>query len=169
MDILFFISSWVHLDTLLFLKGLFHWNFPLFMNINLFIISYNFLMCILIILMLTFILLILIVLYLLFYLINFQFSSVQSLNRVRIFATPWITACQVSLSITKSRSSFKLMSIKWVTTPSHLILCHPLFLLPPIAPSVRGFPMSQIAWGSQSIGVSASASVLPMNTQDWPH
>ena len=52
---------------------------------------------------------------------------------------------------------------------SHLILCCPLLLLPPIPPSIRVFSMSQLfAWGGQSIGVSASASVLPMNTQDWP-
>ena len=52
--------------------------------------------------------------------------------------------------------------------PSHLIICHPLLLLPSIPPSIRAFPMSQLfAWGGQIIGVSASASVLPMNTQAW--
>ena len=56
-----------------------------------------------------------------------QFSSVQSLSRVWLFATPWIAACQDSLSITSSRSSLKLMSIKSVMPSSHLILCHPLF------------------------------------------
>ena len=61
-----------------------------------------------------------------------QFSSVQSLSRVRLFATPWIAARQASLSITNSRSSLKLTSIKSVMPSSHLILCHPLFLLPPI-------------------------------------
>ena len=66
-----------------------------------------------------------------------QFSSVQSLSRVRLFATPWIAACQASLSITNSQSSFKLMSIKWVMPSSHLILCRPLLLLPPIPPSIR--------------------------------
>ena len=51
---------------------------------------------------------------------------------------------------------------------SHLILCRPLLLLPPILPSIRVFPMSQVlAWGGQSIGVSASTSILPMNSQDW--
>ena len=51
---------------------------------------------------------------------------------------------------------------------SHLILCHPLLLLPPIPPSIRSFPVSQLfTSGGQSIGISASASVLPMNTQDW--
>jgi len=65
-----------------------------------------------------------------------QFSSVQSLSRVWLFATPWITARQASLSITISRSSLKLTSIKSAMPSSHLILCHPLFLLPPIPPSV---------------------------------
>jgi len=68
-----------------------------------------------------------------------QFSSVQSLSRVRLFVTPWIAAHQASLSITSSRSSFKLMSIELVMPSSHLILCHPLFLLPPIPPSIRVF------------------------------
>ena len=67
------------------------------------------------------------------------FSSVQSLNRVRLFATPWITAHQASLSITNSRSSLKLTSIESVMPSSHLILCRPLLLLPPIPPSVRVF------------------------------
>ena len=68
-----------------------------------------------------------------------MFSSVQSLSRVRLFATPWITARQASLSITNSRSSPKLTSIKSVMPSSHLILCRPLFLLPPIPPSIRVF------------------------------
>ena len=84
------------------------------------------------------------------------------------FATPWIAARQASLSITNSQTLLKLMSIESVMPSSHLILCHPLLLLGPIPPSIRVFPMSQLfAWGGQSIGVSASASVLPMNTQDW--
>ena len=66
-------------------------------------------------------------------------SSVQSLSRVRLFATPWITARQASLSITNSRRSLKLMSIKSVMPSSHLILCRPLLLLPPIPPSIRLF------------------------------
>ena len=70
---------------------------------------------------------------------KYQFSSVQSLSRVRIFATPWIAACQASLSITNSRSSLKLMSIKSMMLSSHLILCCPLLLLPPIPPSIRVF------------------------------
>ena len=66
-------------------------------------------------------------------------SSVQSLSRVRLFAAPWIAAHQASLSITNSRSSLKLMSIESVMPSTHLILCHPLLLLPPISPSIRVF------------------------------
>ena len=69
-----------------------------------------------------------------------QFSSVQSLRHVQLFATPWISARQASLSITNSRSSSKLMSIESVMPSSHLILCHPLLLLPQIHPSIRVFP-----------------------------
>ena len=68
-----------------------------------------------------------------------QFSSVQSLSRVWLFATPWIAACQASLSVTNSRSSLRLRSIESVMPSSHLILCHPLLLLPPITPSIRVF------------------------------
>ena len=68
-----------------------------------------------------------------------QFSSVQSLSRVRLFATPRIAACQASLSITNSRSSLRLTSIESVMPSSHLILCCPLLLLPPIPPSIRVF------------------------------
>ena len=68
-----------------------------------------------------------------------QFSSVQSLSHVRLFATPRIAACQASLSITNSRSSLKLMSIESVMPSSHLIFCRPLLLLPPVPPSIRGF------------------------------
>ena len=67
------------------------------------------------------------------------FQSVQSLSRVQLFATPWIAAHQASLSITNSRSSLKLMSIKLVMPSSHLILCRTLLLLPPIPPSIRVF------------------------------
>ena len=65
---------------------------------------------------------------------SFQFSSVQLLSHVRLFATPWITACQASLSITNSRSLLKLMSIESDVPSSHLILCRPLLLLLPIPP-----------------------------------
>ena len=68
-----------------------------------------------------------------------QFSSVQSLSLVRLFATPRIAARQASLSITNSQSSLKLTSIKSVMPSSHFILYHPLFLLPPISPSIRVF------------------------------
>ena len=66
-------------------------------------------------------------------------SSVQMLNHVQLFATPWITARQVSLSITNFQSSHKLMSIESVMPSSHFILCRPLLLLPPIPPSIRVF------------------------------
>ena len=69
----------------------------------------------------------------------FQFNSVQSLSSVRLFETPWIAAHQASLSITNSWNSLKLISIKSVMPSSHLILCHPLLLLPPIHPSIRVF------------------------------
>ena len=68
-----------------------------------------------------------------------MFSSVQSLSRVRLFATPWIAACQASLFITNSRSSLRLTSIESEMQSSHLILCCPLLLLPPIPPSIRVF------------------------------
>ena len=68
-----------------------------------------------------------------------QFSSVQSLSRVRLFVTPWIAARQASLSITKSRSLLKLIPIESVMPSNYLILCRPLLLLPPIPPSIRVF------------------------------
>ena len=96
-----------------------------------------------------------------------QFSSVQSLSRIRLFATPWIAACQASLSITNSQSSFRFASIESVMRSSHLILCRPLLLLPSIFLMTGSFQISQLfSSGGQSIGVSASTSVLPMNTQD---
>ena len=96
-----------------------------------------------------------------------SFSSVQSLSRVRLFATPWI-ARQASLSITISRSSLRLMSIESMMPSSHLILGHPFLLLPPIPPSIRVFSNESLfAWGGQSTGVSASASFLPKKSQGW--
>ena len=68
-----------------------------------------------------------------------QFSSVQWLSRVRLFATPWIAARQASLSITNSQSSLRFTSIESVMPSSHLILCRPLLLLPPIPPSIKVF------------------------------
>ena len=70
---------------------------------------------------------------------NYTFRSLQSLSRVRLFATPWITARQASLSITNSRRSLKLTCIESVMPSSHLILCSPLLLLPPIPPIIRVF------------------------------
>ena len=91
---------------------------------------------------------------------------VQLLSRVRLFATPWITARQASLSITNSQSLLKLMPIELVMPSKHLVLCCPLILLPSIFPSIRYFPMSRLfPSGGQSTG--ASASVLPMNIQGW--
>ena len=93
----------------------------------------------------------------------------QSLSHVQLFATPWTVARQVLLSSTFSRSLLKFMS-HWVsdTISNHLILCHPLLFLPSIFPTSGSFPVSWlIASGGQSIGASASASVLSMNIQGW--
>ena len=96
-------------------------------------------------------------------------SSVQlSHSVVSLFATPWTAARQASMSITNSRSLLKLMSIKSVMPSNHLIFCCPLLFLPSILPSIRVFSSESvlcIRW--PSIGASASASVLPMNIQDW--
>ena len=75
-----------------------------------------------------------------------EFSSVQLLSRVRLFVTQWIVARQASLSITNSRSSPRLMSIESVMPSSHLILCHPLLLLPSIFPSIRVFSNESALW-----------------------
>ena len=94
-----------------------------------------------------------------------QFSSC-----VRLIVTPGTAVCQASLSIINSRSLLKLMSIESVMPSNHLILCRPLLPLPSIFPASGSFQMSQFfASGAQSTGVSASASVLPMNTQGWSH
>ena len=93
--------------------------------------------------------------------------SVQSLSHVWLFATTGTAACQASLSITNSWSLLKLMSVELVMPSHHLILCPPLPLPPSIFPSIRAFSNESvlyIRW--PSIGVSASASVLPMNIQD---
>ena len=79
----------------------------------------------------------------------------------------WTTAHQASLSFTVSRSLLKLMSVESVMLSKHLILCHPLFILLSIFPESGSFPVSQFTSGGQSIGTSASASVLPMNIQGW--
>ena len=99
---------------------------------------------------------------------KYPLSSVQSLSRVQIFVTPWTAAHQASLSITNPRSLLKLMSIETVMLPSpnNLILVIPFSWLQSF-PASRSFPMSQFfASGGQSIDISASASVLPMNIQD---
>ena len=98
-----------------------------------------------------------------------QFSSVQSLSRVPLFATPWTGACQAFLSIINSWSLHKPMSIKLVMPFNHLILCGPLLLTPLVFPSIQVFSnesVLRIRW-PKSIGVSASASLLPRNIQDW--
>ena len=93
---------------------------------------------------------------------------VQLLSHVWLVDTPWTAAQQASLSFTVSWSLLKLMSIESVMSSSYLILCHPLILLPQSFPASGSFPVSCLfASGGQSIGVSASISVLPMNSQDW--
>ena len=92
---------------------------------------------------------------------NCRVVSVQSLSHVWFFVTPWTAARQASLSITSSRSLLTLMFIESIMLSNQLFLCHLLLLLPSILPSIRVFPMSQsFISGGQSIGVSASASVL---------
>ena len=108
--------------------------------------------------------------------------SVQSLSCVQISVIPWTAACQASLSITKFRSLFKLMSIELVMPSSHLILLFlpwelpwegdflviPFSSCPQFLPASGSFPISQLfTWGGQITGVPALASVPPMNTQDW--
>ena len=94
-------------------------------------------------------------------------SSVQLFSCVWLFVTPWTATHQASLSITNSQSLLKLMSIESVMPSNHLILCHPLLHLQSFQAS-GSFQMSQFfTSGGQSIRVSASASVFPMNIQDW--
>ena len=97
------------------------------------------------------------------------FGSVQfSRSVMSDSVTPWMAAHQASLSITNSRSSLKLTSIESVMPSSHLILCCPLLLLPPIPPNIRVFSNeSTLSMKWPSTRVSASASFLPKNTQDW--
>ena len=104
-----------------------------------------------------------------------QFSSVQSLSRVRLFATPRIAARQASLSITNSRSSLRLTSIELVMPSSHLILCRPLLHLPSIIPSIRVFSNDSILhmrwpkyWNfSFSISPSNEHPGLISSRMDW--
>ena len=94
-----------------------------------------------------------------------QFSSVQS---CLTFADPWTATRQASLSITNSRSLLKLMFIELLMPSNHLILCYPLSSCLQSFQASGSFSMSQFfTSGGQSIGVSASASVLPINIQDW--
>ena len=104
-----------------------------------------------------------------------QFSSVQSLSRVRLFATPWIAARQASLSITNSQSLLKLMSIESGMPSNHLILCRPLLLLPSIFPSIRVFSNEsalRIMWPKYwsfrfNISPSSDHSGLISFRMDW--
>ena len=106
---------------------------------------------------------------------GFFFSSVQSLSRVQLFATPWIAARQASLSITNSQSLLKLMSLELEMPSSHLILCCPLLLLPSIFPSIRVFSNESILhirwpkyWSfSFSISPSNECSGLISFRMDW--
>ena len=106
-----------------------------------------------------------------FFLIIDQYSIVsivQSLRLVQLFATQWTAACQASLSSTIFQSLLKLMSIESMMPSKHLILCVPLLLLLQSFPASGSFPVNGLfTLGGQSIGASASASVLPMNIQGW--
>ena len=99
---------------------------------------------------------------------GFQIRSDQSLSHVQLFATPWITAHQASLSITNSWSSLRLMSIESVMTSSHLILCRPLLLLPPIPPSIRVFSNESTLRMRWPKYWSFSFSIIPSKeSQGW--
>ena len=106
---------------------------------------------------------------------EFIFSSVQSLSHVWLFVTPWTAACQASLSITNSQSLLKLMSIESVMPCNHLILCHPLLLLPSIFPRIRVFSSESVLhirrpkyWSfSFSISSSNEYSGLISFRMDW--
>ena len=100
--------------------------------------------------------------------LTLQFSSVKSLSRVWLLATRWIAAHQSSLSITNSQILPKLIAIELVMPSNHLILCRPFSSCSQSFPVSGSFQTGQLfTSGGQSIGASASASVLPMNTQDW--
>ena len=94
---------------------------------------------------------------------NVQFSSVQLLSGVQLFATPWIEARQASLSITNFQSLLKLMPIETVVPSSHLILCHPLLLLPPIPPGIRVFSNESTLCMRWQKYWSFSLSISPSN------
>ena len=104
----------------------------------------------------------------LFNFLPFQFSSVQSLSRVRLFATPWITARQASCPSPTPRVYSDSWPSSWWCHPAISSSVIPFSSCPQSLPASGSFPMSQLfTWGGQSTGVSASASVLPVNTQDW--
>ena len=92
-----------------------------------------------------------------------QFSSVQSLSPVQLFATPWTAACQASLSITNSQSLLKLMSIESVMPSNHLILCHPLLFLLQVPPSIRVFSNESVLHIRWPKDWSFSFSISPSN------
>ena len=110
-----------------------------------------------------------------FVLFSVQFSSVQSFSHVRLFTTPWTAACQASLSLTNTQRLLKLMSIKLVMPSNHLILCHPLHLLPSIFPRIKVFSNEsalRIRWPkdwsfSFSINPSNECSRLISFRLDW--
>ena len=100
--------------------------------------------------------------------IIYIYTHTQSLSRLWLFATPWTAAHQASLSITNSRSPPKPMSIESVMPSNHLILCRPLLLHLQSFPASGSYQLTRLfPSGGQSIGVSASTSVPPMNIQDW--
>ena len=94
---------------------------------------------------------------------NFSLKSVQSLSCIQLFATPWIAACQASLSVINSWSLLKLMSIELVMPSNHLILCRPLLLLPSIFPSVRVFSSESVLRIRWPKYWSFSFSISPSN------
>ena len=100
-------------------------------------------------------------------LISKMLVVVLSPGHVQLFVTPWIATQQASLSLIISQSLIKFMSIESVMLSDHLILCHPLPPLPSISPSIRDFSSESALLDGQSIGASASVSVLLMNSQCW--
>ena len=100
--------------------------------------------------------------------VSLKFSSIQLLSRVRLFEIPWTATHQASLSITNSRVHSNSRPLSRWCHPAISSSVVPFSSCPQSLPASKSFPMSQLfAWGGQSIGISASASVLPMNNQDW--
>ena len=96
-----------------------------------------------------------------------QFSSVWPLSHVWLFAAPWTASCQASLSITNSQSLLKFMSIESVMPSNHLILCHPIILLPSIFPSIRIFSNESFLCIRWPRYWSFSFSISPSNEYSW--